>query len=56
MPEINLQKKGFRCSRCNYEWLPRSENQRPLICPKCKSPRWDTEKIEEVKHEEEPHI
>lgn len=28
-----------KCSRCQYEWVPRKEYVR--ICPKCKSPYWD---------------
>jgi predicted Zn-ribbon and HTH transcriptional regulator len=35
--------KGCRC-RCGHEWLPRKKGERPLVCPKCKSPRWDQAK------------
>jgi hypothetical protein len=35
--------RGCRC-RCGHEWLPRGADQRPLTCPKCKSPRWDKPK------------
>ena len=38
---------GFRC-RCGHEWLPR-DTERPHVCPKCKSPRWDKEKLYERK-------
>ena len=33
---------AFRC-RCGHEWTPRplSSTERPRVCPKCKSPRWD---------------
>ena len=34
--------RGYRC-RCGHEWLPRN-GQRPSVCPKCKSPRWDKPK------------
>jgi hypothetical protein len=39
---------GCRC-RCGHEWLPRvspdtGERERPVVCPKCKSPRWDKPK------------
>jgi len=35
---------GCRC-RCGHEWLPReSTEDRPTVCPKCKSPRWDKPK------------
>lgn len=33
---------GCRC-RCGHEWLPRGE-ERPTVCPKCKSPYWDRPK------------
>jgi len=32
--------RGCRC-RCGHEWLPRKKSERPAVCPKCKSPRWD---------------
>jgi len=28
------------CYRCGHRWPPRGED-RPRICPKCKSPYWD---------------
>ncbi len=28
-----------KCKKCGHQWIPRS-TQEPLICPKCKSPRW----------------
>ena len=31
--------RGCRC-RCGHEWLPRKDDK-PDVCPKCKSPRWD---------------
>lgn len=34
---------GYRCYRCNHEWLPRNEDV-PKVCPKCKSPYWDRPK------------
>ena len=29
----------FKCLRCGHEWP--SKQERPLICPRCKSPYWD---------------
>ncbi len=47
MPEISVH--GYECCRCGHTWVPtsftsRGEGRRirPLICPKCKSPYWDT--------------
>jgi predicted Zn-ribbon and HTH transcriptional regulator len=48
-PEIGLvMLQGARC-RCGHEWLPRGRDgngkmERPTVCPKCKSPRWDKPK------------
>lgn len=43
--EIKLTK--LKCKRCGHghkkPWYPRKE-QYPKICPKCKSPYWDTTK------------
>jgi len=41
MPEIIIKLKGYKCNKCKYEWIPRSEKERPLICPRCKTARWD---------------
>lgn len=35
---------GCRC-RCGHEWVPRVPGERPHVCPKCKSPRWDLPKL-----------
>ncbi len=43
MPEIEICVKGYKCNNCGNEWLPRSPKEKPLICPKCKSARWDKE-------------
>lgn len=32
-----------RC-RCGHEWLTRSQD-RPRVCPKCKSANWDKPKL-----------
>jgi len=39
--EVTLQ--GYRC-RCGHEWMPRNKDERPRVCPKCKSPNWDRPK------------
>jgi len=38
MGKIRLD--GFICERCQHQWLSR-KNQKPTVCPKCKSPYWD---------------
>lgn len=40
MAKVRLS--GFRCERCEHEWLPREASQEPKVCPKCKSPYWNT--------------
>ena len=31
--------KKLKCIRCNYSWIPRSD-ENPKQCPKCKSTKW----------------
>ena len=42
MPEIIIKKKGWKCLKCNHEWVAR-DNEKPIVCPNCKNPRWDME-------------
>jgi len=35
---------GCRC-RCGHVWLPRDLEDKPRVCPKCKSPNWDRPKL-----------
>lgn len=35
----------LKCKRCGHKWVPRKKDVR--ICPKCKSARWNEEKVEE---------
>ena len=42
MGEVTL--KGYICERCKHKWVPREEKNKPLVCPKCKSPYWDRKK------------
>lgn len=35
---------GNKCYRCGHSWIPRDENNKPPVCPKCKSPYWDKPK------------
>jgi len=36
--------KILKCKRCNHEWASRKPDK-VKVCPKCKSPYWDTDKI-----------
>ena len=38
----------LKCSKCEYEWFPRSLNV-PKVCPKCKRYNWEGEEIEKFK-------
>jgi len=37
---------GYKCERCGYEWLPRTDKKEPQTCPSCKSPYWNVPKKE----------
>jgi len=45
MPKVTLE--GWKCFRCEHTWLPR-EDEHPKVCPKCKSPYWDTPRRDAV--------
>ena len=34
---------SVECKRCFYEWFPRIDGD-PKLCPRCKSPNWQSEK------------
>lgn len=40
MARVQLLVWGYRCERCEHEWVPRREEE-PRVCPKCKSPYWN---------------
>lgn len=42
IPEMPIPKALIcDCRRCGHAWVKRVET-RPVRCPKCKSPYWDT--------------
>jgi predicted Zn-ribbon and HTH transcriptional regulator len=41
MARVPITVMGFRCERCEHEWIPRHAAQEPAVCPKCKSPYWN---------------
>ena len=44
MAKVQLTLLGYRCERCSHEWVPRERDNEtePRVCPKCKSPYWNT--------------
>jgi predicted Zn-ribbon and HTH transcriptional regulator len=52
MPIVEIKVKGFRCERCGHEWVPRDIEQEPKVCPKCKSPYWNTPRRKPVEQSE----
>jgi DNA-directed RNA polymerase subunit RPC12/RpoP len=43
MAKIILKVEGYKCERCEHEWIPRNKAN-PIICPSCKSPYWNKPK------------
>lgn len=39
MAKIKLD--GYRCERCEHQWVPCNKDEKPLVCPKCKNPYWN---------------
>ena len=44
--------KGFQC-RCGHVWVNRDPRNptRPRVCPRCKSPYWDSPRVRKSKAE-----
>ena len=45
MCKVTIKKR--RCLRCEHRWYPKPKEgkvTKPMVCPKCKSPYWDTPK------------
>lgn len=45
MGRVPITVMGYRCERCGHEWIPRNGGNltpEPRVCPKCKSPWWNS--------------
>lgn len=40
---------GNKCYRCSHIWVPRNIEEKPQVCPRCKSPYWDKPRKEDGK-------
>jgi len=40
---VDNQIVELNCKRCGHKWIPRKI--RTMVCPKCHSPYWNTEKV-----------
>jgi predicted Zn-ribbon and HTH transcriptional regulator len=50
MPQKTLKVTVWVCSRCNWEWQSKGEDEaKPLRCSRCKSPYWDREPVRKPK-------
>jgi len=45
-----MKLKQNKCKRCGHEWVQRILTK-PILCPRCKSPGWDKERISTLKYE-----
>lgn len=42
MARVPITVMGFRCERCQHEWIPRGgAEDEPRVCPACHSPSWN---------------
>jgi len=41
VPRVPITIMGYKCERCEHEWIPKDPDTEPRVCPKCKSPYWD---------------
>jgi len=48
MPYVMIP--GFLCERCGYRWVRKQPGTPdPKVCPKCKSPYWNTPRTHPVR-------
>lgn len=45
--EPGLELPKLICKRCGHTWTPRNGSRLPKVCPKCKSPYWDKERVKD---------
>lgn len=42
MARVPITVMGYRCERCQHEWIPRGDrDEEPRVCPNCRSPWWN---------------
>lgn len=46
MGRVPITVMGYKCERCGHEWIPNDMGKEPKVCPKCKSPYWNSPKKE----------
>ena len=34
----------LKCERCGYLWWPKDPTKKPIVCPRCKSHKWQEPK------------
>ena len=53
MARVPITVMGYRCERCNHEWIPRGNDRgsEPKVCPRCQSAYWDTPRQEKMSYE-----
>jgi hypothetical protein len=44
MARVPITLMGFQCERCAHQWVPRTADEEPRVCPKCRSPWWNRPK------------
>lgn len=47
MAKVKLD--GYRCERCDHVWVPRDKGETPTVCPRCKTPYWNTPRKDKKK-------
>lgn len=47
MGKVKISFDGFKCERCEHQWVSRKKEIR--VCPKCKSPYWNSPRTIKIK-------
>ena len=46
---------GFLCERCAHRWIRKQPGTpEPKVCPKCKSPYWNTQRQRPLRSDVDP--
>jgi len=38
-------RQRLHCKRCTWDWFPRKELSQIILCPNCKSPYWNKDRL-----------
>ncbi len=55
MIDIKIVKRGLKCNRCGFEWVPRFDRD-PKLCRKCRSAYWNKPRVRRLKSQQDKDL